>query len=299
MTRLLTRMKRLVRRERQRLQAVHAWCRLVIGAGLAALGYYVGRAAGLFESAREAHQRFGDCEMRPSTMLGVYRERHAASIIGLVEQARQRGMKIALWALDKPLPELSTCTVGCGPGPRMELLNRLWKAAGSADCHQLVITDDDISFTRGSLDQLLRAAITCEFGIAQPAHDWSSQYSYPINRKRPFLLARLTTFVEPGPMFVVTQPWINQVMPFPKNFGMGWGIWVLWLKLQPKGCKLGIVDYVTVNHSSPVGTDYAPALQVERHRVRSLLLEQNFQEAGDAQKTLGAWKMGEASPPWK
>lgn len=269
-----------------------------MGAGGDALDYYAGRVTGLLESAQGADRRFGDRERRSSTMLCIYREKNAVSVLGLVEQAQQRGMTIALWALDNPLPELSSYTVGYGPGPRMDLLNRLWEAVGTVDCHQLVITDDDISFTRGSLDQLLRVAITGEFGIAQPAHDWTSQHTYPITRKRPFLAARLTTFVEPGPMFVVTQPWINQVVPFPKSFGMGWGIWLLWLKLQSEGCKLGIVDCVSVNHHSPVGNDYASASQIEFDRLRSLLLEQNIDKPEDAQKILATWNMGKARPPW-
>jgi hypothetical protein len=271
----------------------------MIGAGLAAFRYYLGRAAGYLESARNAYQLFEACEPRPSTMLCIYRARNQASVTGLVEQAKQQGMNIALWALDNPLPELSAYTLGCGPGPKMDLLNRLWQAVACDDCDQLVIADDDISFTRGSLDQLLRATITCEFGIAQPAHDWASTSTYSMNRRRPFLLARQTTFVEPGPLFVVTQPWIDQVVPFPENFGMGWGLWVLWLKLQAKGCKLGVIDCVTVNHPSPTGREYASARGVETHRLHSLLHEQGFQEPRDAQKTLGAWKMGEPIPPWR
>lgn len=297
MAELPFRVRRIFRSGRKRLQSVRG--RLIIGAGLAAFGYCLGRAAGYLESARKAYQLFEACEPRPSTMLCIYRARNQASVTGLVEQAQLRGMNIALWALDNPLPELSAYTVGCGPGPKMDLLNRLWQAVACDDCDQLVIADDDISFTRGSLDQLLRAAITCEFGIAQPAHDWASTSTYSINRRRPFLLARQTTFVEPGPLFVVTQPWIDQVVPFPENFGMGWGLWVLWLKLQAKGCKLGVIDCVTVNHPSPTGREYASARGVETHRLQSLLHEQGFQEARDAQKTLGAWKMGEPIPPWR
>ena len=291
------RVRRILRSGRKRLRSVHG--RLMIGAGLAAFRYYLGRAAGYLESARNAYQLFEACEPRPSTMLCIYRARNQASVTGLVEQARQQGMNIALWALDNPLPELSAYTLGCGPGPKMDLLNRLWQAVACDDCDQLVIADDDISFTRGSLDQLLGATITCEFGIAQPAHDWASTSTYSMNRRRPFLLARQTTFVEPGPLFVVTQPWIDQVVPFPENFGMGWGLWVLWLKLQAKGCKLGVIDCVTVNHPSPTGREYASARGVETHRLQSLLHEQGFQEPRDAQKILGAWKMGEPIPPWR
>jgi hypothetical protein len=181
----------------------------------------------------------------------------------------------------------------------MDLFNRLWQTVESDGCYQLILADDDISFTRGSLDQLLGAAIICEFGIAQPAHDLTSKYSYPINRTRPFLLARHSTFVEPGPLVVVTQPWIDQVMPFPENFGMGWGIWLLWQKLQLGGCKLGIIDCVTVNHPSLVATEYTSALPVEHGRLRSLIREQGFQSTEDAQQILGTWKFWQPVPPWK
>lgn len=232
-------------------------------------------------------------------MLCIYRERNQQYVTGLVEEAQQSGMKIALWSLDNPIPELAAYTVGCGPGLRMDLLNRLWQAVESDKFYQLVIVDDDITFTRGSLDQLLGAATVCGFGIAQPARDWTSQYSYPINIKRPFLLARHSTFVEPGPMFVMTRPWIDQVMPFPENFGMGYGIWLLWQKLQPMGCKLGIIDCVTVKHPSLVATEYTSIVEVEKRRVWKLLCEQGYHSFEDAHQILGNWKMGQPVPPWK
>ncbi len=266
---------------------------------MAAVGNSFGRAAELMGSAKKAHQLFRACEPTESTMLCIYRERNQPAVTGLVEQAQRRGIKIVLWALDNPLAELAAYTVGCGPGPRMDLLNRLWQTAKADGCYQLIIADDDIYFTRGSLEQLLGAAIVCEFGIAQPAHDWTSNYSYPINRTRPFLLARHSTFVEPGPLIVVTQPWVDQVMPFPKNFGMGWGIWLLWQKLQSKGCKLGIIDCVTVNHPSPVAAEYTSDLHVEYSRLRSIIRENGFQSAKDAQQILGTWKFWQPVPPWK
>jgi len=243
-------------------------------------------------------QRFSARRPQESAMLCIYRERNQPTVTGLVEQAEQCGMKIALWALDNRIPELAAYTVGCGPGPRMDLLNLLWQAVESDKCYQLVIADDDITFTRGSLDQLLGAATVCEFGIAQPAHDWTSQYSHHITLKRPFLLARHSTFVEPGPVVVVMQPWIDEVMPFPEDFGMGWGIWLLWQKLQPAGCKLGIIDCVSVKHHSQIATEYMSALKVEFGRLWALLREQGYDNVEDAQQILGAWKTGRPAPSW-
>lgn len=228
---------------RVRLRSLHDSGSLSVGAGVAAIGNSLGRAAGMMESVQKAHRLFRACEPGESTMLCIYRERNEPTVTVLVEQAQRHGIKIVLWALDNPLAELAAYTVGCGPGPRMDLFNRLWQTVKSDSCYQLILADDDISFTRGSLDQLLGAAAVCEFGIAQPAHDLTSKYSYPVNRTRPFLLARHSTFVEPGPLVVVTQPWIDQVMPFPKNFGMGYGVWGLGSGSCGKSCSRRVANW--------------------------------------------------------
>jgi hypothetical protein len=286
------------RRWRQTLRSARAWSRLVAGASVAASAYHVGRAAGWLEAPHVANRRLEGRALGPSTFLCVYRAGNAASVVPLVNEARQLGMSIALWALDRPLPGLSAYTVGSGAGSRIDLLNRLWQEVARDDCGQLVVADDDISFTEGSLDRLLRTVLAAGFGIAQPAHDWRSCASYPITRKRPYALARLSNLVEPGPLFVLTRPWVGRVVPFPGDFGMGFGLWLLWRDLQPQGCRLGIVDCVTVNHPSPVGRAYASSRHVEHGRLRSLLDGQEIRQASDAQRTLGTWSMGQSGPPW-
>ena len=160
-----------------------------------------------------------------------------------------------------------------------------------------MIADDDIVFTHGSLKQLLSAAIYCEFGIAQPAHHGTSICSYEFTRKKNNLLARQTTFVEPGPLVVVSRPWIKHIIPFPKNFGMGWGLWLVWQNLQKHGCKHGIVDCISVKHLSQVAGEYST--EVEGKRLRSLLLEQNLTRTEEAQQTISTWKVWERQPSWK
>ena len=240
---------------------------------------------------------FGSFNLGPSALICIYRSRNKATVQSLVDQARQLGMNIALWALDKPISELSAFTVGSGPGMRMDLLNHLWETLSPHTVDQVVVADDDFIFTHGSLRQLQSAALYCGFGIAQPAHHSTSLFSYEFTRRKHFMLARHTTFVEPGPIFVVSQPWIKHVIPFPKNYGMGWGLWLAWQNLQKHGCKLGILDCLSVKHLSPIATEYST--ETEMMRLRSLLLEQHLHKSEEGQQTLGTWKVWERKPLWK
>ncbi len=255
------------------------------------------RHAASIATTLRANHLFGSINLLPSALLCIYRNRNEVTVKCLVDQARRRGMHIALWALDKPIADLSPFTVGRGPGLRMDLLNHLWDTMSPLAVDQLVIVDDDIVFTHGSLSQLQSAASYCEFGIAQPAHHETSLCSYEITRRRNYTLARQTTFVEPGPIFVVSQPWIKHVMPFPKDFGMGWGLWLGWQNLQKHGCKLGILDCLSVKHLSPVASEYSTT--IENERLRSLLLDLNLQSPIEAQQTLGTWKVWDRQPSWK
>lgn len=231
-----------------------------------------------------------------SVLLCVYRARNEASVSRLVAQARDAGMEVALWALDKPITSLASFTVGAGAGMRLDLLNRLWAAASRSTYRHVVIADDDVIVAGGSIGQILAATDRCGFGLAQPAHCWSSRYSYGITRRRRLTWARHTTFVEPGPLFVVSTPWIRHVLPFPENFGMGYGLWLLWQDLQEQGCRMGIIDGVAVKHLAAIAVDYDPT--PERTRLRLLLRARGFSHQSEAQRTLGAWRVWEAEPSW-
>jgi hypothetical protein len=230
-----------------------------------------------------------------SVLLCVYRVRNEPTVSRLVAQARDAGMEVALWALDRPIPGLASFTLGAGAGMRLDLLNRLWAAASRSTYRHVVIADDDV-IVAGSIGQILAATDRCGFGLAQPAHCWSSRYSYGITRRRRLTWARHTTFVEPGPLFVVSTPWIPHVLPFPENFGMGYGLWLLWQDLQGQGCRMGIIDGVAVKHLAAIAADYDP--MPERERLRLLLRARGFSHQREAQRTLGAWRVWEAEPSW-
>ena len=240
---------------------------------------------------------FNDPGAHRAGLIGIYRSRNGRHVEQMVSEAVPAGLTVALWALDSPVPGLSHWTIGSGPGPRMRLLNRLCEGIPLSRVDHLVVCDDDVVFTRGNIAQLLSAVRRCGFGIAQPAHDARSHWSHEITVRRALTLARLTNFVEVGPVFVVSKEWLASVIPFPEAFGMGWGLDLVWSDLHEKGCRLGIIDAICIRHLGPVGKDYD--VYAERKRLDSLLSARNPQSVNQMQRCPAMWRFWQPKPPWR
>lgn len=126
-------------------------------------------------------------------------------------------MVVALWALDSRVPSLADHTVGHEPEARLQLLNQLCQQLPKSVCGQLVVCDDDITFLRGGLAELLGVAEAGAFGLAQPARALRSSVSHGITRVRPLTLARATTFVECGLVLVISHEGPTRTFPFPEE----------------------------------------------------------------------------------
>lgn len=186
----------------------------------------------------------------PFALLAVYRYENAANVVALCAEAVAGGV-IRLWALDRTHPDLERWTVGEGPGLRSPLLNRLYGAVPASFDGFVVLSDDDYVFTKGSLRTFLAVTRAGEFGIAQPGHDRMSNISHWVTAGRRLSLARLTTFVEIGPVVAVSPRWREYVLPLADS-AMGWGLDLVWSDLRQQGCRHGIVDACLINHLYPV-----------------------------------------------
>src|SRR3974390_799127 len=102
-------------------------------------------------------------------VIGVYRARNERPVQRLVRSACQDGAEVALWALDQVVPGLAELTVGCGPGQRFDLLNRILEMRPPSPGHYLVVTDDDIVLP-GGLGRFVSKAADAGFDLAMPAH---------------------------------------------------------------------------------------------------------------------------------
>jgi hypothetical protein len=110
-----------------------------------------------------------------------------------------------------------------------------------------VVSDDDVLLPHSGLAPLVALCRGLAFDIAQPAHRADSYYGYRFTRRRPGVLARVTAFVEIGPIVVFSPKARLLVMPFPEQ-GMGWGTSQQWHDLRNVGMRLGIVDSIPLLH---------------------------------------------------
>ncbi len=228
-------------------------------------------------------------------MVCVYRRSNAPVVGRLVEQVTAVGGQSRLWALDSVDPTLQDRTLGCGPGGRFELINRLLEGLGSS--HTVVVADDDVSFSVGSLDQLIRISQECAFELAQPAHTLRSHSTYAFCRRRPWSRARRTNFIEIGPLFVVDAAAMSRFTPFPEDTRMGWGVDLLWRDAALGGACIGIVDAVAVSHHTPLGHSYD--MTHEGKLLGAMLRERHLSRVEDGQKTMAMWYRWRPRPPWR
>jgi hypothetical protein len=228
------------------------------------------------------------------SLVGVYRARHAHFVQRLCEPALERGWQIAWWALDDVVDELAAHTVGDGPGAKFPLLNHLLSHLDTKT-PWLVVSDDDLTFERRDVVALQRLCARAGFDLAQPARV-DETVSHPITSACARSVARRTSFVEIGPLFVVGPGWRDRIVPFPKEHEMGWGLELDWFELEREGCTLGIVDAVPIRHETPHVRGYDAGPEFER-------LHREFARRGltwdDVQLTYETWRPWRFRPPWR
>jgi hypothetical protein len=233
-----------------------------------------------------------------SVLLAVTRRRNSALVAALCEQARLAGGRCLLWALDAPVKGLENVTVGQGPGTRTELLNRLAAAADLAPDEYVVLADDDVELVVGDLATLLRVCDIARFAIAQPAHTRSSIAAFRFVVGQTRLIARSTTVIECGPLVVVSPEFRDRVLPMPDDFGMGWGLELVWHQARRDGERFGLVDAVRQRHHGAIAVDYPHPVEVERDRFIALRDAAGLANLPDLYQVLATWSRRQPHPPW-
>jgi len=178
----------------------------------------------------------------------------------LVEQQVQdlidRDIEIHLWALQSVLPRIAQFTRGTGQLGKAQALNRLLPYASNADL--VLFIDDDVRLGPRFISTYVSIVTTLGAAVAQPALTANSHYSHSITLQRPGCWARLTDFVESGPVVSMTREFLDLVAPFPESNRMGWGLDVQSSAIaQAHGFRMAIVDTCPVEHTfRPVGAHY-------------------------------------------
>lgn len=225
----------------------------------------------------------------------VYRARNAAHVAALLAPVPAT-WAVHLWALDRTVPGLADATRGEGPGWKFDLVNRLLAEHPPAP-GPVVVADDDVVFAAGGdLPRLVAYVDRAGLDLAMPAHVPHTNASYAFTLRRRLSRARLTPFVEIGPLFVVGAAARDDVLPFPEGLEMGWGLEVRWAALAKCGRRLGIVDAVPVAHVGTVSEDYDRA-------VAQAALDARVTAAGlgslkDLQHVTATWRPWRRRAPW-
>lgn len=229
------------------------------------------------------------------TLLGVYRHNNATLLLAVCDTLAAED-DIRLWALDRVHPRLEQWTRGCGPGQRSDLLNKLYEEQTVPPDHGVLLSDDDYRFTAGDVGTFVRTATAADLDVAQPAHDRMSRWSHWLTSARRLSLARLTTFVEIGPLVLIRPEWRSRLLPFPPSSGMGWGVDLVWSDLRHEGCRFGVVDSVRLRHLTPVtGTD---EYDVDEGRGRMAAMYETRGGYHNALRTLAFWWPWRRRPSW-
>ncbi len=157
--------------------------------------------------------------------------------------------------------ELRTRFAAMTPGRgKFENLNEIV----DADADWLVVIDDDVVLPERFLDRFIAICEDVGLDLAQPAQSLASHAAWPVVRRRPFVRARETRFVEIGPVTAFSRQVAQDLLPFPP-LRYGWGLDLHWAALAAeRGWRLGIVDAVPVRHeSAPVGAGYSSEAAIE------------------------------------
>ncbi len=231
-----------------------------------------------------------------STTYLVYRRRNAAVVAALLRQVEAAGGVAHLWALDEPAPELASWTRGCGPEPKFPLLRRMIEENPPRPGDAVAIADDDVRFRRGSFGRFLAVMAAAGLDLAQPPHAGPRNISHLITVGRARTLARLTTFVEIGPIFALSPRLFDRWRADLDGVAMGWGLEARWGAYPREGYRLGIVDAVTIRHLGRVGVAYdRPEAVAERD---AMLAAAGLTSIEELAVTLDRWPRGTGIAPW-
>lgn len=154
-----------------------------------------------------------------------------------------------------------------------------------AEFDWIVITDDDVTVPAGFLDRFVGLAEQAGLMLAQPAHRFYSYTTYALTQRRWGSLARVTRWVEIGPVTAFRRDALADLVPFPVQ-RWDWGLDIYWAQLAlRKGWRVGVVDGAALAHNRPVAGGYdaqaAIAEAVEFMALHQVTLTRAETQSGD------------------
>lgn len=237
----------------------------------------------------------GEGSATKAMLVAIYRSRNAKILETLLWGEDMSWCEVRLWSLDEVPDELRHWTVGNGPGGKFSLLNHLIQDAD--DPRYLIVADDDIVINHGNLRRLVETGSQADLGLFQASQANHSLWSHWITKRVRLAKVRETTFVEIGPLFVISPEWRTKFLPFPNDIGMGWGLELAWFRVQQAGCRFGVVDDVSLVHLVPPGASYMS--DSDEYERLGRLERESGTSMEDTERVVTTWWRWQRLPPWQ
>jgi hypothetical protein len=191
-------------------------------------------------------------EAAPGRVLsaGVYLNDHESAVGKIVAELRTSSnwsvehRWIAVGAGDVPAEVApDTAFVVHAPRPKFQLLNEILGPIVLAPYDYLLVCDDDVRLPAEFLDRYLEQVVRHDLALAQPARTHDSPSLNSFVEQMDGVDARLTRFVEAGPLFSIRRDVFGLLLPFDDGSPFGWGYDLMWpVAIQAAGLRMGIVD---------------------------------------------------------
>ena len=247
----------------------------------------LGAAAALSLTGRRLDRLAAAQEPRRVLVLSVYRPgSRLPEAVGRLASERHH-VRLVLGSTGAADPALEAHTAATEmSGGKFENLNRLLGAGPAlAEYDWLLVVDDDVGLAPRFLDRHIALCERLGLDLSQPAQSMRSHAAWRVTRRRPFSLARVTRYVEIGPVTAFTRPVAQALTPFPE-LRFGWGLDNHWGALaREHGWRLGVVDALPVRHETrPVAAGYAHADAIAE--AQAFLRDRPYVGAEEAQRTV-------------
>jgi hypothetical protein len=244
-------------------------------------------AAALCMTGRRLDRLAAAQEPRRVLVLSVYRP--GSVLPGAVGRlaSERHDVRLVLGATGQADPALEEHTaVTRMSGGKFENLNRLLAAAPPLGEHDwLLVVDDDVSLAPRFLDRHIALCERLGLDLSQPAQSMRSHAAWRVTRRRPLSLARITRYVEIGPVTAFTRPVAEALTPFPA-LRFGWGLDNHWGALaRERGWRLGVIDALPVRHETrQVAAGYMHADAIAE--AQAFLADRPYVVTEEAQRTV-------------
>ena len=188
---------------------------------------------------------------------GIYLANQENAVSHIVrELGRSRNFRVSQrWAAlcgEAPSEDVGAVTVlkSAAMLPKVALINRLLSGVALQKYDYLVLCDDDIILPDDFLDTFLGLQEEHDFAAAQPARTHNSYIDHPFVEQLDGVRARVTRFVEIGPLVSFRRDIVPSIIPLDEATPMGWGFdFVLPCVAERQGLRIGIIDGTPVDHS--------------------------------------------------